>query len=143
MKDKLTQVNIFKTTFITSKYLIIHSFHFFEDTVGKRTILPSSSIGSRRDLTQRYQDGMAIVAYNGKPDIFLTMTCNPSWSEISSELQNQQTPQDCTDLLTRIFRAKFEQYKEDVVNKGVLGKVIGYMYVTEFQKCGLRMYICY
>ena len=26
MKDKLMQVNIFKTTFITSKYIIIHSF---------------------------------------------------------------------------------------------------------------------
>ena len=77
---------------------------------------------------------MAIVAHNGKPDIFLTMTCNPSWSEISSELQNQQTPQDRPDLLTRIFRAKFEQLKEDVVNKGVLGKVNSYMYVTEFQK---------
>ncbi|XP_027916080.1 uncharacterized protein LOC114175522 [Vigna unguiculata] len=80
---------------------------------------------------------MVIVAHNGKPDIFLTMTCNPSWSEISSELQNQQTPQDRPDLLTRIFRAKFEQLKEDVVNKGVLGKVISYMYVTEFQKRGL------
>ena len=40
-------------------------------------------------------------------------------------------------MLTRIFRAKFEQLKEDVVNKGVLRKVISYMYVTEFQKRGL------
>ncbi|XP_027905922.1 uncharacterized protein LOC114165517 [Vigna unguiculata] len=115
----------------------LHEGQTHADTVGKRTILPSSFIGSRRDLTQRYQDGMAIVAHNGKPDIFLTMTCNPSWSEISSELQNQQTPQDRPDLLTRIFRAKFEQLKEDVVNKGVLGKVNSYMYVTEFQKRGL------
>jgi len=51
-----------------------------------RTILPSSFTGSRRDLTQQYQDGMTIVAHNGKPYIFLTMTCNPSWSENSSEL---------------------------------------------------------
>jgi len=80
---------------------------------------------------------MTIIVNNGKPDIFLTMTCNPSWSEISSELQNQQTPQDRPDLLTQIFQAKFEQLKEDVVNKGVLEKVISYMYVTEFQKRGL------
>ncbi|KAF1862744.1 hypothetical protein Lal_00040009 [Lupinus albus] len=38
---------------------------------------------SRQDLTQRYKDGMAIVLNDGKPYIFLTMTCNPYWSEIT------------------------------------------------------------
>ncbi|XP_058746222.1 uncharacterized protein LOC131619101 [Vicia villosa] len=107
------------------------------ENIGKRTILPSSFIGGRRDMTQRYEDGMAIVLNSGKPDIFLTMTCNPSWCEITSELLPFQTPQDRPDLLTRIFRAKFEQLKDDVINKGVLGKVKSYMYVTEFQKRGL------
>ncbi|CAK8560423.1 unnamed protein product [Lathyrus sativus] len=65
------------------------------------------------------------------------MTCNPSWSEITSELLPFQTPQDRPDLLTRIFRTKFEQLKDAVINKGVLGKVKSYMYVTEFQKRGL------
>ncbi|KAI5385907.1 hypothetical protein KIW84_072492 [Lathyrus oleraceus] len=88
-------------------------------------------------MTKRYQDGMAIVLNNGKPDIFLTMTCNPSWIEITSELGLHQTPQDRPDLLTRIFRSKFEQLKDDVINKGVLGRVKSYMYVTEFQKHGL------
>ncbi|CAK8574132.1 unnamed protein product [Lathyrus sativus] len=107
------------------------------DNVGQRTILPSSFIGSKRDMTQRYQDGMAIVLNDGKPYIFLTMTCNPSWIEITSELGIHQTPQDRPDLLTRIFRSKFEQLKDDVINKGVLGRVRSYMYVKEFQKRGL------
>ncbi|KAI5381270.1 hypothetical protein KIW84_UN0875 [Lathyrus oleraceus] len=34
------------------------------DNVGQRTILPSSFIGSKRDMTQGYQDGMAIVLNN-------------------------------------------------------------------------------
>ncbi|KAI5394306.1 hypothetical protein KIW84_061119 [Lathyrus oleraceus] len=88
-------------------------------------------------MTQRYEDGMAIVLNGGKPDIFLTMTCNPSWSEITSELLPFQTPQDHPDLLTRIFRLKFDKLKDDVINKGVLGKVKSYMYVIEFQKRGL------
>ncbi|XP_072054776.1 uncharacterized protein [Arachis hypogaea] len=92
------------------------------ENVGRRTILPSSFVGSRRDMTQRYEDGMVIVLKEGKPDIFLTMTCNPSWSEIASELSPSQTPQDRPDLTTRIFRAKFEQLKQDVITKGVLGK---------------------
>ncbi|CAL0312721.1 unnamed protein product [Lupinus luteus] len=65
------------------------------------------------------------------------MTCNPSWSEIASELQDFQTAQDRPDLTTRIFRSKFEQLRADVINKGVLGNVKSYMYVTEFQKRGL------
>lgn len=54
-------------------------------------------------MTRRYQDGMPIVLNNGKPDIFLTLTWNPSWIEITSELGLHQTPQDRPDLLTRIF----------------------------------------
>ncbi|XP_019447295.1 PREDICTED: uncharacterized protein LOC109350519 [Lupinus angustifolius] len=65
------------------------------------------------------------------------MTCNPSWNEITSELQHFQTTQDRPDLTTRIFRAKFEQLRTDVIDKGVLGNVKSYMYVTEFQKRGL------
>nr|XP_025611281.1 uncharacterized protein LOC112703866 [Arachis hypogaea] len=107
------------------------------ENVGRRTILPSSFVGSHRDMTQRYEDGMAIVLREGKPDIFLIMTCNPSWSEIASELSPTQTPQDRPDLTTRIFKAKFEQLKQDVITKGVLGKVKSYIYVTEFQKRGL------
>ncbi|XP_029144547.1 uncharacterized protein [Arachis hypogaea] len=116
----------------------LHTRETNAENVGrKRTILPSSFIGSRRDMTQRYEDGMAIVLKEGKPDIFLIMTCNPSWTEITLELNPVQTPQDRPDLTTRIFRAKFEQLKEDVITKGVLGKVKSYIYVTEFQKRGL------
>ncbi|XP_057745081.1 uncharacterized protein LOC130962940 [Arachis stenosperma] len=73
-------------------------------------------------MTQRYEDRMAIILKEGKPDIFLTMTCNSSWSEIASKLSPTQTPQDHPDLATKIFRAKFEQLKQDVITKGVLEK---------------------
>ncbi|XP_016192381.1 uncharacterized protein LOC107633257 [Arachis ipaensis] len=116
----------------------LHTSETNAENVGrKRTILPSSFIGSRRDMTQRYEDGMAIVLKEGKSDIFFTMTCNSSWTEITSELNPVQTPQDRPDLTTKIFRAKFEQLKEDVITKGVLGKVKSYIYVTKFQKRGL------
>ena len=93
-------------------------------------------------MTQRYEDGMTIVLKKGKPDIFLTMICNPSWSEIASKLGPIQTPQDRPDLVTKIFEAKFQQLKEDVINKRVLGKVKNYISVTEIQKRGLpHMYM--
>ena len=121
--------------YFTEQYDLIY-FAFIEN-VGQRTILPSTFVGGHRDMTQRYEDGMAIVLNYGKPDIFLTMTCNPSWNEITSELLPLQTPQDHPDLLTRIFRAKLEQLKDDVINKGVLGMVKSYIYVIKFQKRGL------
>ena len=80
---------------------------------------------------------MALVQKYGKPDIFLTMTCNPNWEEIKAELLPGQVSQDRPDLSTRIFRAKFEELKNDVIKKGVLGTVIAYVYVIEFQKRGL------
>lgn len=88
-------------------------------------------------MYQRYQDAMTLVQKYGKPDLFITMTCNPSWEEIKSELHPGQTPQDRPDLLTRIFRAKFTDLKQDIVDKGVLGKVVAHAYVIEFQKRGL------
>ena len=54
--------------------------------VGRRIILPASFIGGLRDMRKRYMDAMALVQCFGKPDIFLTMTCNPNWLEIKQEL---------------------------------------------------------
>ncbi|XP_044354828.1 uncharacterized protein [Triticum aestivum] len=69
------------------------------DAVGKWTILPTSFIGGKRDRRRRYLNAMALVQKYGKPDIFLTMTCNPNWGEIISELEPGQTPQDRPDLI--------------------------------------------
>ena len=54
--------------------------------VGKQTILSTSFIGGPRDMRRRYMDAMALVWKFGKPDIFLTMTCNPNWDGIKNEL---------------------------------------------------------
>ncbi|XP_073020880.1 uncharacterized protein [Primulina eburnea] len=50
--------------------------------IGTRIVLPSSFGGSPRDMYQRYQDAMTLVQTYGKPDLMLTMTCNPNWNEI-------------------------------------------------------------
>ncbi|XP_073120706.1 uncharacterized protein [Henckelia pumila] len=105
--------------------------------VGHRIVLPSSFSGSPRDMYQRYQDAMTLVQTYGKPDLMITMTCNPNWSEIKNQLYPGQSPQDRLDLITRIFKSKFEEFKKDIVDRGVLGKVQSYSYVIEYQKRGL------
>ena len=52
-------------------------------------------------MVQCYQDAMAIGRVHGKPDIFLTMTCNPNWREITKNLLPNQTPPDRPDLVCK------------------------------------------
>jgi hypothetical protein len=37
-------------------------------------------------MQANYLDAMAIVRAFGKPDLFITMTCNPKWEDITSNL---------------------------------------------------------
>ncbi|XP_060959102.1 uncharacterized protein LOC115699801 [Cannabis sativa] len=105
--------------------------------VGKRIILPSSFIGGPRDMRKRYMEAMALVQRYGKPDIFLTMTCNPNWKEITNELSQHEEAQNRPDLVARVFHAKLEELKEKLFKREIFGKVAAYVYVIEHQKRGL------
>jgi len=63
-------------------------------------------VGSPRNMLQHYQDAMAIVRKYGKPDIFITMTCNPNWREIKENLLPNQQPADRPDICARVFNIK-------------------------------------
>ena len=68
---------------------LVDSLHAGEgraEAVGNRTAMPSSFIGGPCDMRRWYMDAMSLVQRFGKPDIFLTMTCNPNWDEIKREL---------------------------------------------------------
>ncbi|XP_062202029.1 uncharacterized protein LOC133904558 [Phragmites australis] len=90
-----------------------------------------------QDKRHRYMDDMALVQKYGKLDVFLIMTCNPNWDEITHELYHGQMPQDHLDLVVHVFRAKLEELKRQLLEKDILGKVRAYVYVLEFQKRGL------
>eukprot|EP00798_Chlamydomonas_sp_ICE-L_P013350 gene13350-19192_t len=108
------------------------------DQVGQqKKILPSSFIGGPRHMHQLYQDAMAVVRKLGKPDLFVTFTCNPKWQEIQEALLPGQKPADRPDIVSRVFRLKLDALLDDLVKKGVLGRVIGHIHVVEFQKRGL------
>ncbi|XP_049394611.1 uncharacterized protein LOC125858871 [Solanum stenotomum] len=105
--------------------------------VGKKTFLPNSFIGGPRDMRQRYMDVIALVQQFGKPDLFITITCNPSWPEIKEHLSSSDEVQNRPDLISRVFRAKVEELKTDILKGNIFGKVVAYMYTVEFQKRGL------
>ncbi|XP_063981074.1 uncharacterized protein LOC135164547 [Diachasmimorpha longicaudata] len=86
--------------------LIEHLQNLANDTntrIGKIFILPSTFVGSPRYMKQTYQDAITIVREYGKPDLFITMTCNLKWVEITENLSDGQIASDRPDLVTRVF----------------------------------------
>ena len=67
-----------------------------------------------------------------KPEIFLTMTCNPNWQELQDALLPGQTPHDRPDIVARVFSAKLKTMKEMLTNKHILDGLKAYIHVVEF-----------
>nr|CAG8627565.1 809_t:CDS:2 [Entrophospora candida] len=105
--------------------------------IEQQIILPSSFTGGPCQMHQLYQDGMAIVQVFGKPDFFITMTCNPQWPEITNELLPGQMAQNRPDLIACVFNMKLKVMLGDILKDDIFGKVIAYLYTIEFQKRGL------
>lgn len=105
--------------------------------IGRRTILPSSFVGSPRHMQQLYQDAMSIVRTQGKPDLLVTFTCNPKWPEICESLLPGQSANDRPDIVVRVFKAKLDCLLKTIKNQEFFGKVSGIIHVVEFQKRGL------
>jgi hypothetical protein len=105
--------------------------------IGKRYILPSSFVGSPRHMSEMFQDSMAMVREYGKPDLFVTFTCNPNWKEIKEAVLPYEVAQDRVDIVNRVFNLKLKSLMNDLTEKSVLGRVKGRCHVVEFQKRGL------
>ncbi|KAL6581116.1 hypothetical protein OROMI_007039 [Orobanche minor] len=105
--------------------------------IGRRVMLPASFQGGPRNLRCRYMNALALVQKYGKPDFFITMTCNPKWKEIQDQLLPFEEAQNRPDLLIRVFHAKNEVLKQELTQKQIFGDVAAYFYVIEFQKRGL------
>ena len=92
-------------------------------TVGRKVILAPSFVGGPRHYLQQYRNAMAIVRAFGKPDLFITFTCNPKWPEITRELLPGQTAADRPDLVARVFNMKLDALLTDLWETGIFGHV--------------------
>ena len=88
-------------------------------------------------MKARFQDAMALVQSMGKPNLFITVTCNPEWPEIKENLLPGQSAQDRPDLTARIFNARLKKICDELFKQGIFGKPLGRTHVIEFQKRGL------
>ena len=73
---------------------------------GRVVVLPSTYVGSPRALKENFEDAMAIIKKYGKPDLFITFTCNPKWRAITENLYPGQTASDRPDFVIQVFKIK-------------------------------------
>ncbi len=67
--------------------------------------LPSSVFGSPQHMTALAKNTLVLVSEFGCPCVFITLTCNPKWPEIVSQLLDGQTAFDCPDVTAAVFNS--------------------------------------
>lgn len=107
--------------------------------VGTHIVLPATFTGGERYMRKQYYDSMTIVRAFGKPDLFITVTCNPEWPEIQEALLPGQVAAYRPDIVARVFKLKLKAIMDDLIKKGVLGKIAARVHVIKFQKRGLPL----
>ncbi|GBP95553.1 hypothetical protein EVAR_67759_1 [Eumeta japonica] len=106
-------------------------------TMGKMVVLPSSFTGGPRYMHERTQDAMAYVRHYGRPDLFITFTCNPKWPEITELLSEGQQSHDRHDIVARVFNVKVKHMMKLLTVGRIFGEKRCHMYTIEWQKRGL------
>ena len=86
------------------------------------------------------QGALTYVRHYGRPDLFITFTCNPTWEEIKEYLLPGQIASDRPDIIARIFRQKLETMMDFIVKCQVFVKVRCWMYSIGWQRRGLPHY---
>ncbi|CAN6827769.1 unnamed protein product [Brassica oleracea] len=107
--------------------------------IGQRFTLPPSFTGGPRYLVEKYHDAMAICREFGNPDLFITMTVNPNWSEIKEHLGRYggDSPNDRPDIECRVFKMKLDQLLKDFKQGTFFKPYKAALHRIEFQKRGL------
>ncbi|CAN6968293.1 unnamed protein product, partial [Brassica oleracea var. botrytis] len=107
--------------------------------IGQRFILPPSFTGGPQYLVEKYHDAMAICREYGNPDLFVTITANPNWSEIKEHLARYggESPNDRPDIECRVFKMKLDQLLKDFKKGTFFKPYTAAVHRIEFQKRGL------
>jgi hypothetical protein len=95
-------------------------------------VLPSSFIGSCSWASEQVADALALCREHGKPSLFITITTNPNWPEITSQLRPGQSASDIPFVVARVFHLRVQKCLEFI--KHLFGSLVYLVKVVEFQK---------
>lgn len=68
------------------------------------------------------QDAMTYVRAYGRPDLFITFTCNPTWDEIKELLLPGQSASDRHDITARVFKQKMKRLMDFIIKHQIFGE---------------------
>jgi hypothetical protein len=110
--------------------------------VGRPMILPSSFVGSPRFYHQLYLDAMALPCRYHKPDLFITITCNPQWPEISAAVPAGSHWRYHPDIVARVFMLKFKSMLAEITVDEIFGPVLAFVWRVEWQVMKSNILLC-
>jgi len=105
--------------------------------IGVPTILPASFPNSPRYYHNLYLDSVALPRRFGKPDLFITMTCNPHWAEIKNNIPPGSHWKFHQDIVNRVFHMKLMALLDVLTHKKLFGEVLAFVYRIEWQARGM------
>ena len=88
--------------------------------IGRCIVLPATFIGSARYMQKLFHDSMILVRVLGKPDLFITMMCNPIWPKIIDVLELGQKLLYRPDIVVHVFELKLKAMMNKITEKNVL-----------------------
>ena len=80
-----------------------------------------------------------MVSEHGKQTLFITLTCNPKWPEIQSELLVKQSPFDRVDIVCQVFKHRLDAFLHNLKHGKYFNnrKVKYILRVIEYQDRGM------
>ncbi|GFW06029.1 helitron_like_N domain-containing protein [Trichonephila clavipes] len=140
--ERLLYIRLNQTELRTEQYIhlrdaIVNDGNVNPNELGRMAILPSTFTGSPRHMHEYAQDAMTYVRAYGRPDLFVTFTCNPTWNEIKELLLVGQSSSDRPDISARVFKQKLKCLMDFIIKHYVFGETRCWMYSIEWQKRGL------
>ena len=100
---------------------------------GKPKVLNSVHKKSKKWFRKKYLNAVAMSSELDGADLFITVT----GSDCSRELRHLhcgRTPGTCPDLTNRLFHMKLQDILDDIIHKQIFGRVVGRVWVIEYQK---------
>ncbi|GFW40605.1 helitron_like_N domain-containing protein [Trichonephila clavipes] len=134
---RLNQTELRSEQYIHLRDAIVNDGNVNPNELGRMAILPSTFTGSPRHMHEYAQDAMTYVRAYGRPDLFVTFTCNPTWNEIKELLLVGQSSSDRHDITARVFKQKLKSLMDFIIKHHVFGETRCWMYSIEWQKRGL------
>ena len=103
------------------------------DEEGEPVVLGANYKKSKRWYDQQYQDSIAVALKYENCDLFITVTGRSNIEEIR-RLTDGRKLTNLPELTNRFFNVKLKSILHDIVKKQVFGRIVGKVWIIEYQK---------